>query len=287
MDPPWTHRQATVNGVRLHFVQTGRGPLVVLLHGFPEFWYSWHHQIPALAAASFQVVAPDLRGYNESDKPTGIASYRLETLVEDVIALIQELGFDRAVVVGHDWGGTIAWNLALRYPQRLEKLIILNAPHPAAFWRALWTSTQLLRSWYMFFFQLPWLPERVIRAGNFAGLERTFRHDPIRPGSFSDEEIQLYKQALARPGALTAALNYYRALFRYRPKEGIRDVRPIPVSTLLIWGEHDRYLSNHLTENLEKWVPNSKVCRLPHASHWVQNDAPEDVNRLMLEFLRQ
>lgn len=282
----WTHQQAIVNGVRLHYVQAGNGPLVVLLHGFPEFWYSWRHQIPALATAGFQVVAPDLRGYNESDKPAGVACYRLDTLANDVLGLIQTLGTGRAVVAGHDWGGGIAWYLAIHHPQLVEKLIILNSPHPAAFWRALRTSTQLLRSWYMFFFQLPWVPEWLIRAGNFAGLERTLRQGPVRAGAFSDEDIRYYKQALARPGALTAALNYYRALFRYRPKDVMQQVRPIQVPTLLLWGERDRYLSIRLTQGLEAWVPDLRICRLPHASHWVQNDAPDDVNQAMLAFLR-
>jgi pimeloyl-ACP methyl ester carboxylesterase len=150
----------------------------------------------------------------------------------------------------------------------------------------LWTTTQLQRSWYIFFFQLPWLPEWVIRAGNFAGLERSFRQEPVRPGTFSDEDIQLYKQALARPGALTAALNYYRAVFRYDRKEIHRTVGPIQVPTLLIWGERDRYLGTRLTQGLEAWVPNLQVCRLASASHWVQNDAPDEVNRLIIEFLR-
>src|SRR5262245_58570023 len=164
------HRFAVVNSVRLHYAEAGEGPLVVLLHGFPEFWYSWRHQIKGLAAAGFRVIAPDLRGYNESDKPPGIASYRLELLTQDIVELIQHAGEKRAHVVGHDWGGGIAWWLAMQNPQVVERLVILNAPHPVAFFRELRRPAQLLKSWYMFFFQLPWLPEVMLRVGNFAQL---------------------------------------------------------------------------------------------------------------------
>jgi pimeloyl-ACP methyl ester carboxylesterase len=282
----WDHREAVVNGVRLHYVEAGKGPLVVLLHGFPEFWYSWRRQLPALAAAGFRALAPDLRGYNESDKPPGVHPYRLETLVEDVRALIRHAGEERAAVAGHDWGGLIAWHLALRQPQAVTKLLVLNAPHPNAFLRELRTPAQWLRSSYILFFQLPRLPEMVFRSGDFALLERCFRREPVHPGAFSPEEIGYYKRALARPGALTAALNYYRAAFRGWPKAA-RPIDSIHVPTLLIWGEQDRYLGARLTEGLDPWVPHLRVERLADASHWVQNDAPERVNRLMIDFLRK
>jgi pimeloyl-ACP methyl ester carboxylesterase len=283
---PWTHREAIVNGVRLHWVEAGSGPLVVLLHGFPEFWYSWRHQIPALAAAGFRVLAPDLRGYNLSDKPPGVACYRLEALTADVAGLISHAGASSATVVGHDWGGGIAWTLALRRPEVVGKLAVLNAPHPAAFLRELRRPGQLLRSWYMFFFQLPWLPELLLRAGNFASLERTLRRDPLRPAVFSEDDIRRYKEALSRPGALTAAVNYYRAAFRqlHRASDA---TPPITVPTLLIWGERDHYLGPRLTEGLERWVPGIRIERLPGVSHWIQNDAPERVNELLVEFLRR
>jgi pimeloyl-ACP methyl ester carboxylesterase len=281
----WTHRFAEVNGVRLHYVEAGTGPLVILLHGFPEFWYSWRHQLPALAAAGFRALAPDLRGYNESDKPRRVADYRIERLADDVAGLIAHAGEQDAAVVGHDWGGAIAWSLALRRPEVVRKLAVLNAPHPAAFLRELRTPGQLLRSWYMFFFQLPALPEALLRAGNFASLERTLRTEPVRPGAFTDEDVRLYKQALSRPGALTAGINYYRASI-LRLRRLARQIRPITVPTLLVWGERDRYLGLRLTEGLEPWVPNLRLVRLPNASHWVMNDAPEEVNRLLVEFLR-
>lgn len=278
---PWSHRTATINGLRFHYVEAGTGPLVVLLHGFPEFWYAWHHQIPALAAAGFHAVAPDLRGYNETDKPPGVHNYRIDLLLSDIVGLIEHTGERRAVVVGHDWGGALAWYLAIRKPEVVNKLIILNAPHPAAFRRELRRWDQWLRSTYILFFQLPALPEWLLQAGDYYFLKRMLRRQPARPGAFTADDVARYRQALARPGARTAALNYYRAALRFHA--GPPAVLPAP--TLLIWGERDPYLGVRLTQGLDEWVPNLQIERLPNASHWVQNDAPEEVNRLLLAFL--
>ena len=281
----WEHRDAAINGVRLHYVEAGSGPLVLLLHGFPEFWYSWRHQIPAVAAAGFHVLAPDLRGYNLSDKPSGVPAYRLEILLEDVVGLIRHAGEEKAIIVGHDWGGVLAWHLAMYHPQVVEKLIVLNAPHPAAYWRELRSWEQLRKSWYVLFFQVPGLPEQVIAAGDYDALDRMLHRKPVHPEAFTAEDVRLYKQALARPGALTAALNYYRAL-RYPDKRAAQDRAPIHIPTLLLWGEQDSYLSPRLTEGLGRWVTDLRVVRFPDASHFVQNDVPERVNRLMIDFLR-
>lgn len=287
LDSLLKHREATVNGVRLHYVEAGQGPLVVLLHGFPEFWYCWRWQLPALAGAGFRVLAPDLRGYNDSSKPSGVASYRIELLCRDVVELIRHAGAARAVVVGHDWGGGIAWETALRYPEVVEKLVVLNAPHPEVFFRELRTLAQLRRSWYMLMFQLPWLPEWQLSRRNFAAFDRLFREGPARQGAYSPVDIQRYKDAFARPGALTAALNYYRAAFRslFRRQTPRNPRTELP--TLVIWGERDRYLGTRLTEGLSAWVPNLRLERLPAASHWVQNDEPERVNELLLAFLSE
>jgi epoxide hydrolase 4 len=286
-DPPCVvrHRHALVNGVRLHYAEAGDGPPVVLLHGFPEFWYSWHRQIPALAADGFRVLAPDLRGYNESDKPAGVRNYRVEVLIGDVAGLIAHACRDKAHVVGHDWGGVIAWAVAMHHPAAVDKLVVLNAPHPAAYLRELRTREQRLRSWYVLFFQLPGLPEVLIRAGNFALLERGLRSQPVHPGAFTDTDVQLYKRALSQPGALTAALNYYRAAFRHR-RAAYRQIGRVTAPTLLLWGERDPYLGLRLTEGLEPWVPDLRVECIADASHWVQNDTPERVNRALLAFLR-
>jgi epoxide hydrolase 4 len=282
----WTHGEAVVGGVRLHYVEAGEGPLVLLLHGFPEFWYSWRHQIPALAEAGFHVVAPDLRGYNLSDKPEGVESYRIERLVEDAAGLVHHFGARRAAIVGHDWGGIVAWFCGMLQPRIVERLVILNAPHPAAYERELFRSTQGLRSWYAGFFQLPILPETALRARDFAAVEHVLRTEPVRRDAFSDDDIRLYKEALAQPGALNATVNYYRAALRYRPALSPEDEHRIEAPTMLVWGERDPYLVESLTRNLEHWVPRIRVERLHDVSHWVQVDAPVRVNQLLLDFLQ-
>lgn len=279
------HRYADLGDVRLHYVECGAGPLVVLLHGFPEFWYSWRRQIPALAAAGFHVVAPDMRGYNLSDKPPGVHSYDVEVLARDVARLIEACGERRAVVVGHDWGAAVAWMFAMRYPEMLERLVILNVPHPARMMQGLRTPQQLLRSWYIFYFQIPVLPEAGIRAANFALLRRLFATDPVRTDAFTAADIDRYVAAFAQPGALTAAINYYRAAVRRNPLTFRQDMTKIEAPVLVIWGERDRALGKELAGPPPELVPNARVERLPDASHWVQNDRPERVNELLLEFL--
>jgi epoxide hydrolase 4 len=281
-----THRYADLEDVRLHYVEAGEGPLVLLLHGFPQFWYQWRHQIPALVEAGFRVVAPDMRGYNLSDKPPGVLAYRVELLARDVERLIIACGEQTASVVGHDWGAIVAWVAAMHHPGRVERLVILNVPHPARFLDGLLSPGQLLRSSYMFFFQIPRLPEEVIRAGDFALLRSALRRDPVRPGTFAAEDIERYVRAMARPGALTATLNYYRALLR-RPRETRALLKKIEAPVLVIWGERDRFLSRRLAEPPRLWVPNLlRVERLQDASHWVGEDRPQEVNTLLLAFLR-
>ncbi len=289
MTEPWTHHVEAVNGIELHWVEAGQGPLVLLLHGFPEFWYAWRHQIPALAAAGFRVVAPDLRGYNLSAKPEGVASYRAGVVMSDVVALIGHLGAERAHVAGHDWGGVIAWRLAMRRPDVLDRLVIVNAPHPAVFARELRHLRQLRRSWYAGFFQLPLIPEALFRANDFALLERMFRNGPRRPGAYTDEDIRLYKEAAARPGALTAMLNYYRAIRSRTPRGEAAGERGsgdevVRRPTMVIWGERDTALTTHNLEGLERYVPGVRIERIAEASHWVPADAPEHVSTLMIEF---
>ena len=284
-EPSLAHRYADLGEVRLHYVEAGEGPLVVLLHGFPEFWFSWRVQIPALAAGGFRVVAPDMRGYNLSDKPGGLESYALERLARDVERLIGALGEERAVIVGHDWGGIVAWATAALHPGRVERLAILNVPHPERLSRGLRTPRQLLKSSYAFFFQIPWLPEKVLRAGDFALVRSVFRNDPVRPGTFGGDDIDRYVEALSRPGALTAAINYYRALARRAPTLAKKLRRRIGAPVLVIWGQKDLFLVPELARPHPALVPNARVERLPDASHWVQQDRPERVNALLLDFL--
>jgi pimeloyl-ACP methyl ester carboxylesterase len=287
MTDSWKLRDARVNGVTLHWVEQGTGPLVVLLHGFPEFWYAWRRQLPALAAAGFRAVAPDMRGYDLSEKPAGVRAYRVEALLGDLEGLIAllagEQGETRAHLVGHDWGGALAWYAPFFLPERLLSLAILNAPHPLAFRRELRTSAaQRKKSAYILYFQLPVLPERRIRANDFGILSKMLAREPA-PGAFSAEDIRLYREALAQPGALTAALNYYRAAVRFPPKVG-RRTWPPDLETLVVWGMRDRYLGPGLLEGLDPWVPRLSIERLPDASHWIQNDAPERVNELLVRF---
>jgi pimeloyl-ACP methyl ester carboxylesterase len=285
------HRTALVNGVRLHYVECGdatAGRTVLLLHGFPGFWYCWRHQVPALAAAGFHVVAPDLRGYNTSDKPRCVRDYRVESLVDDVAALARLVSPGRAVsLVGHDWGGIVAWFTAMWRPESVGRLAVLNAPHPAAYLRELRRvgSWQLPRSWYVLFFQFPWLPESLLAFDDFAMLRRMLRTDPARPRAFTPVDVAQYVRAWSQPGALRAGINYYRAAARRGLGRLARDVRRIDTPTLLIWGERDRYLVPDLTRGLEQWAPNLRVERLPGASHWVMQDEPGVVSRLLVEFL--
>jgi len=283
---PWQHAFTDVNGIRLHYVTQGVGKLVVLLHGFPEFWYSWRHQIPALAA-HFKVVAPDLRGYNESDKPLGVANYRIDLLTADVMGLIRSFGEEQAIIVGHDWGGGVAWTFAADYPQATERLIVMNCPHPAAFQKQIRANfRQLRRSWYMFFFQFPWLPEWLIRNNRRFFIERAFRGMAIRKEAFTDEDLARFVEAMVKPGVLTAAINYYRAAFREFIHRGERQFAQIVCPTLLIWGEEDVALGKELTSNMEEYFTNRfEVKYIPRCSHWVQQEQPELVNQYMLEFL--
>ncbi len=277
------HEYALINGIRMHYVERGSGPLLVLLHGFPEFWYSWRHQIEALSR-QFRVVAPDQRGYNLTEKPGGIAAYAIDRLTADVAALVRHLGETEAVIVGHDWGGGVAWTFAMQYPEMTRRLIVLNCPHPAALRRGLRTLKQLRKSWYIFFFQLPFLPELAFRARNYRAIERALRGWAIRRGTFSDDDIRAYKDAAAQPGALTAEINWYRAAFR----AGLRGTDPmpaIPAKTLLIWAENDVALGKELTYDMEQWVPDLTVRYIPNTSHWVLQEQPELVNSYISGFL--
>ena len=277
----------TVNGVRLHWVEAGppSGPLVVLLHGFPDFWYGWRHQLPALAAAGLRVVAPDLRGYNLSERPPRVEDYARDVLADDVAALVRRLGADRATIVGHDWGGLIAWHLATRHPDVVGRLAVLNAPHPARFPQLLATSRQLARSWYVGFLQLPGLPEWLLLRRRAAVLRGMWRGEHARAGAFDRETERVYVAAMSLPGALPAAVRYYRALVRH-PGKVAADRRVLPQPTLIIWGMRDAALIPENLEGLERWVPDLRIVRVPDAKHWVMADAPELVNRELIAFAR-
>jgi epoxide hydrolase 4 len=271
---------AEVGDVTLHYVEAGDGPLVVLLHGFPEFWYGWRQQIEPLVNAGFRVVAPDLRGYNLSSKPDGFTDYTADKPAEDIRDLIRELGSDSAMVVGHDWGGSIAWTLAMNHPEVVDRLAILNAAHPRKLNEGLKNPRQLVRSWYFFYFQTPKLPERRARRRQWRFFKRFLRD--ARP-PYTSDELARYAQAWSQPGAAKAIIDYYRAAVRLGSKQ---EIHPISAPTLVIWGQRDRYLGPKLAEPHHEDVPNlDRVERLPDASHWVHHDEADRVNELLVDFL--
>jgi pimeloyl-ACP methyl ester carboxylesterase len=268
--------------VRLHYLEAGDGPLIVLLHGFPEFWFGWRLQIAPLAAAGFRVLAPDMRGYNLSSRPAGVAPYAADKLADDVRGLIRARGAESALLVGHDWGGSAAWATAMKHPEVVERLAILDAAHPRALQKGLRNPRQLLRVWYFFFFALPGLPERAVRARRWRFFRRFLRD--ARP-AYTPAEIERYVEAWSRPGAASAMINYYRCSVRESQKQAAAAIRPISAPTLLIWGERDRYLGPGVREPDRDDVPGLEgIERLPNASHWVHHDEPERVTQLLIDF---
>jgi len=271
--------------IRLHAVAAGPtdGPVVILLHGFPEFWYGWRRQIEPLAAAGFRVIVPDQRGYNLSSKPAGVAAYGLTELVSDVIAIADQLGQEKIFLAGHDWGAAVAWSAALLHPQRVAKLAVLNVPHPSVMRKFLSTRPrQILRSWYMSFFQLPWLPEALFSAFHFRVGSRSLLRSS-RPGTFSAEDLAQYRSAWSRPGALTAMINWYRALFRTRVKFPDKSVR---VPTRILWGERDDFLLHEMAHESLRYCANAELFTFANASHWLQHEEPARVSELLIDFFR-
>jgi pimeloyl-ACP methyl ester carboxylesterase len=281
---PWTHGYATVNGVKLHYAEIGSrsDPLVLLLHGFPQCWYQWRLVMPRLAER-FHVVAPDMRGYNWSDKPQGVDSYDYRSLATDVAALVEALGRERAHVVGHDWGGLVAWYAGIYRPERVDRLVVINAPHPGAYQRAAWSSTQLLRSYYVYLFQLPLIPEAISRLT----IGQSLRSTAYVPGAFPDEAIDVYRNGIAQPGAATAMVNYYRAAFRYVLRRGhapgVNGMVARP--TMLIWGMKDFALVPDLSYDLDRWVPGIRIERIHDSGHWVPEEQPRLTGELLAGFL--
>lgn len=288
------HQDIITNSIRLHVVQDGPadGPLLILLHGFPEFWYGWRRQIPYFASAGYRVWAPDQRGYNLSDKPRGIAAYGLDALAADVVGLIDAAGQEKAFLVGHDWGGAAAWWVATKYPQRLEKLVVMNAPYGSVMTRSLRQNpAQRRKSWYMFFFQLPWVPELVSRRRNWRMLTGMLLSSSIR-GTFGKADLEEYRQAWSQPGAYGGMLSWYRAMMRARPTApaqpapGTSPKQPVCVPTLLLWGAQDRFLGRELAEASIKKCSQGQLVFIEDATHWLHQERPERVNTLIQEFLQ-
>lgn len=272
-----THHKAPINGIQMHWVEAGAGPeTIVFLHGFPEHWYSWRHQLAAFAG-DFRVVAPDQRGYHETESR---GPYDTGTLQQDVIALLDHLGLQKVHLVAHDWGAAIAWLLGMNHSGRLLSLAIMNVPHPKLFEKGIRSPRQLLRSWYVFAFQIPWMPEKVLAANGYHGLARSIIRS-CKAGTFGRDDVRAMLESWRLQG-LEGGLNWYRAAVRNR--------RPLPdpvpritVPTTLIWGENDVALGKELTYGTEEYVADLTVHYLPGVSHWVQQEAPLQVNDYLRE----
>ncbi len=287
---------ADVNGIRLHYVSVGAGKLVMFVHGFPEFWGEWENQLTTIGK-DHQAVAPDMRGYNLSSKPADVEKYHVKDLIEDLRALAEYLGHERFSMVAHDWGGAVAWSFAMRHPDWLEKLIIINSPHPAVFARELLHNpAQQKASEYMLTFRAP-EAEQILSENNYAGLMQAVSHF----GSKWEmtEEIRLkYIEAWSRPGALTGGLNFYRVSPLYPPtskndEEMIKGILNLPhemlevkVPTLVIWGEQDQALLTGNLEGLGEYVSDLTIKRIPDGSHWVSHEQPDLINSLIRDYLR-
>jgi len=275
----------TTNGINLHVVLAGPkdGIPVILLHGFPEFWRGWLNQVEPLAKAGYRVIIPDQRGYNLSDKPKGIKSYTVDKLTGDILGLMDAFGFETIDLIGHDWGGMVAWALAIWHPERLHKLGILNAPHPAVMFNFLSRGDpdQLRRSWYIFAIQIPWLPEYFLRRKDWRRMILALRGSD-KMHTFTDEDIAEYKSAWAQPGAITAMLNWYRAA-RYFPN--ILQEKRVKIPTFLLWGMQDTALSHRMARLSMDYCDDGKLAFFEEATHWVQHDETETVNQLLIEFL--
>lgn len=281
----YQHRLIHTNGIKLHVVSAGPkdSKPVFLLHGFPEFWYGWRHQIDHLAGRGFRVHAPDQRGYNYSAKPKDIPAYRLDELAADVTGLFDALDCEQAAVVGHDWGAAVAWWLAIQHPHRLSRLGILNVPHPAVMLDTLKQNPeQRKRSWYIGFFQIPWLPENLLAWLNRRGKLAPALAASARPGSFSADEQAKYQRAWAQPGVWTATINWYRALIQNQ----MTDVSArVSVPTLMIWGKQDSALVPAMAQSSIERCDKGRLVMIEDATHWVQHDAAGQVNQLLYDFL--
>ncbi len=275
------------NGIRMHYVAKGQGSLVVFLHGFPEFWYSWRYQLPAIAEAGYRAVAPDLRGWGLTEKPRGVKSYQITELLKDILGLVRALGYEKAHVVGHDWGGVLTWCFAHRYSETTLSMVATNSPHPKGFLQVL--KTRPLQWWmskYALFFQIPWLPEELFLLRGESGIRNIFGKR-VCPEAFNEADINRYSQNALNPDAIKSGINYYRALFRSLSFVFPRKLNPLQVPALVIWGDRDPYLLKINAESARPWVPAMRIHHIRDAGHWVQVERPELVNSYIIDFLSE
>ncbi len=285
---PLTYRIVAVNDVELQVSVTNEGGpkgLALLLHGFPELAFSWRHQIPALVEAGYEVWAPNLRGYGESSKPPKVSDYSMDRLLADIASLIDASGRDAVTLVGHDWGAAQAWMFAIRRVRPLRRLVIMNVPHPACMRRELRSFRQLRKSWYIFFFQIPWLPEKLLRASGAKAVGDAFTGMAVDTSRFPSEVTGVYRQAALLPGAMRSMVNYYRAAVRGSRSSSSEELPVIATPTLMLWGLEDTALSKETTDGTDEHVTDLTLRFLPGVSHWVQQEAPETVNAMLLAWL--
>lgn len=280
-------RFETVGEVKLHYVAAGEGPLVVLLHGFPEYWYTWRHLIPPLVRAGYRVLAPDQRGYHTSDKPVGLEPYRVTQLYRDIAALIETQGAEKARVIAHDWGGGVAWYLAMQRPDLVEKLVILDSPHPAIFADRIFKFPQLLASWYMFAFAIPLVPELAYRAFRHWLARTLLRAMLVRKEALTPDDLERYVAAWSIPGVWNRTINWYRTLIIDGPKRVAPLVKRTEVPVLILWGVLDKALRVDMAEPSAELVPNARVVRHERAGHFPHHDDPDWTRDRVLEFLSE
>jgi pimeloyl-ACP methyl ester carboxylesterase len=280
-------RYIETNGVRLHVVEAGpaNGPMVLFLHGFPEFWYAWRKQLPFFAEKGFLAVAPDQRGYNLSDKPAGIAAYGIDELAKDINGLIDAYGQRQVYLVGHDWGASVAWWTAIKYPDRVKKLVILNVPHPKVMARNVFKNTlQMQRSWYIFFFQIPGAAEKLAAETDYEWVLEMVRTS-ANPGAFTPEELEEYRKVFQRPGAFTAMVNWYRAMVQTR-QEAPKSF-DVTMPMILMWGEQDVSMLSQMADESMPFCKQGKLIKMPGVSHWIQHEQADKVNTLIEGFIRE
>lgn len=275
------------NGIKLHVMEAGPedGPMILFLHGFPEFWWAWRKQLPYFADKGYRVVAPDQRGYNLSDKPEGVAAYNIDKLAKDMIGLIDAYGQKQVYLVGHDWGASVSWWLALKYPDRFRKLVILNVPHPKIMAKNVFTNTaQMQRSWYIFYFQIPGAVDRLAAAGDYEWVLQLITTS-ANPGTFSPAELEEYRKAFRQPGAFTAMVNWYRAMIQTQ-SEPPRSF-DVTVPMIFMWGEEDVAMLTEMADQSMRYCKEGRLIKLPGVSHWIQHEAADKVNAQIAEFFEQ